>query len=71
MIIVCSFFLLNLTIAVLLDNYCENENLDGGLVEAITQLNHDGSYFRLCMRWKEANLPQEVIDRFIIEQVII
>ena len=44
----------------MLDNYCENENLDGGLVEAITQLNHDG---------KEANLPQEVID-FIIEQDI-
>ena len=60
MIIVCSFFLLNLTIAILLDKYSESEIEDGGLVEDTVALHDAG---------KEANLPQEVID-FIIHQDI-
>lgn len=60
LVIICSFFILNLTIAILLDNYAERENEDGGLVSSTVELTDAG---------KEANLPPEVID-FIIHQDI-
>ena len=44
----------------MLDNYWENENIDGGLHEETSKLKEAG---------REANLPQEIID-FIIEQDI-
>ena len=60
MIIVCSFFLLNLTIAILLDKYAESEVEDGGLIEDSLALHDAG---------REAKLPPEVIN-FIIHQDI-
>jgi hypothetical protein len=60
LIIICSFFILNLTIAILLENYAENESQDGGLILNTIELMDAG---------KEACLPKEVID-FIINQDI-
>ena len=60
MIIICSFFLLNLTIAILLDKYAESEVEDGGLIEDSLALHDAG---------REAKLSTEVID-FIIHQDI-
>jgi hypothetical protein len=60
LIIICSFFVLNLTIAILLYNYEDNEYKDGGLKSNTLELTDAG---------KEASLPKEVID-FIIHQDI-
>lgn len=60
LVIVCSFFILNLTVAILLDNYAENENQDGGLISSTIELTEAG---------KAAGLPEEVID-FVIHQDI-
>lgn len=51
---------MNLTVAILLDNYAEKEEQDGGLIGNILELTDAG---------KEACLPDEVID-FIIHQDI-
>ena len=60
LIIICSFFILNLTVAILLDNYAENENQEGGLISSAIELTEAG---------KSAGLPEEVID-FVIHQDI-
>lgn len=60
LVIVCSFFILNLTVAILLDKYAESENQDR---------RHLSKTLELIDAGKEAGLPSEVI-MFIIDQDI-
>ena len=60
LVIICSFFIINLTVAILLDNYAESEHQNNENLTNTVELIDAG---------KQASLPAEVID-FIIEQDI-
>lgn len=60
LVIVCSLFILNLTVAVLLDNYTEKQSEEEGKLSSTLDLIEMG---------KDAKLPDEIIE-FIIGQDI-